>query len=286
MLKDFLELLRPYQWYKNLVIFLGIIFSHNLFSANLFFKTILAFILICLLSSATYIVNDIVDLEKDKKHPIKKRRPLPSGRVKKRDAEILAILLFLFVIYFSFKLDFNFGVGALIFLAINILYSFLLREVFILDVITISINFALRAILGVVLIHAYLSPWLIVSTFLLALVLALGKRKGEIGILKEPLQHRKTLQFYRNFLADVFLIISSSALFTSYCIYSLTTTTTNNILMIATIPIAIFLLFRYIYFYFCESKTLINPEFIFKDKQIIAGTIILVILVLVALYGI
>lgn len=285
-LKDFLELLRPNQWYKNLIIFLGIVFSHNLFVSSMLFKTIFAFILVSLLSGATYIVNDIRDLEKDKRHPKKKNRPLPSGRVKKEEAGILAILLFLACVYFSFKLDFNFGIGTLIFFTVGILYSLFLREIFIADTITISVNFVLRAILGVVVIHVYLSPWLIVCTFLLALFLALGKRRGELDLLnKTSLKHRKVLQLYKNSLTDVFLVISVSGLFISYCIYSITTTTVNNTLMITTIPVVTFLLFRYIYFIFSRSRIATNTERIFKDKQMVIGMVILVILVLVALYG-
>ena len=284
-LSALIEIVRPKQWYKNLVIFLGVVFSHNLFVNNMLIKSIFAFILISMFSGIGYIINDVIDLEKDKQHPTKKNRPLPSGRIEKDEAVMFAIFLFLIATYFSFQLNYLFGIVSLIFFLISLLYSFSLRNLFLIDAITIAVNFTLRAILGVVVIDVYLSPWLVLCTFLLALFLALGKRRSELNFLgKKAIKHRKVLKYYNSSLTDSLLVFSMATLFISYCIYCAIVQT--NTIMMFTIPFVTFLLFKYMYYIFSNHRISMNTELIFKDKQMLIGMVVCGILVLVALYGV
>ena len=175
--------LRPKQWYKNLLIFAGITFSFNLTDFSLYPKVILAFAFFCALSGSVYTINDIVDREKDRKHPLKCKRPIASGQLKVSHAIFLAVSLIAFSLGGSFYLDRFFGLAALAYFILNMLYTLKLKNYILVDVLLISIFFVLRAIAGVVVINVEISPWLVVCAFLLALFLALGKRRHEV-ILK------------------------------------------------------------------------------------------------------
>ncbi len=277
-----LKLLRPEQWYKNLVVFLGLIFSQIL-TSDFVIKTFLAFAVLCIYSGVNYTINDIVDIEKDRKHPEKKQRPLPSGRVTKTQAVVFASALFVAASYASFSLSYLFGLASLLFFFLGLAYTFLLKNMYIVDVITIAVLFSMRAILGILEINVYLSPWLVLCTFLLALFLALGKRKSEMVFLgKKAKSHRKVLEPYDNLSTDYLIVSAISALFISYSIYSIIAKA--NTYMIITIPVAAFLLFRYMSFIFGSSRISRNTEKVFSDKQMLSGTIVWIVLVYLVLY--
>src|SRR3989344_5185715 len=187
-----IQLLRPQQWYKNMVVFIGIIFSANLFNAAMLWKVVAAFFLISLVSGVNYIINDIKDMEKDRLHPTKKSRPLPSGKVSKFAAAIFAAGMLLAASYFSFIVSQQFFYFIVFFFIFGLAYTFFLKNIFLADIIAISVNFVFRAIMGAVVIDVSSSTWLIAMAFLFALVLAATKRKGELFLLgKGAASHRE-----------------------------------------------------------------------------------------------
>ena len=190
-------LLRPEQYYKNLVIFLALYFSGNFLDSEMLGLTILGFVTLCLVSSANYIVNDIVDRKKDKHHKEKAIRPIANGTISSGQGAVIAIIFFgigLGLAY-ALSLKFFFALTALIFSSTT--YSLLLRNELFMDILVIAINFVIRAVSGAFLLSVWVSPWLLIGTFLLALFLATGKRKAErIFLKKETRQHRPLLESY------------------------------------------------------------------------------------------
>lgn len=278
-----IELLRPQQWYKNLVVFIAIIFSSNLFSAEMLWKVIAAFFLLSLASGANYIINDLKDLEKDRLHPTKKYRPLPSGKVPKAIALTFAVFLLLAASYFSYAMAAQFFYLIALFFALGTAYTFILKDVFLVDIITISVNFVLRAIMGAVVIGVSSSTWLIVLTFLFALVLAATKRKGELYLLgPAAVSHRKNLESYNAQILDFISIFSLTSLFISYSIYAIITKVGTY--FAATIPLVIYIIFKYMAFIMKSPKELAHPERFLFERSVLAAGILLAIMAFVIFY--
>lgn len=281
MLKDILVSMRPKQWYKNLVIFIGIIFSINLLNLNLWIDVIAAFTIFCILSGSIYILNDILDLEKDKSHPKKKKRPLASGRLKVSHALTCAIILICIALSGAYLLNLQFFIISVAFFILMLIYSFFLKEIIIVDIMVISIGFVLRAMAGALAIGVYVSPWLIICAFLLALFLALGKRRHELVLLKENASnHRKILGEYSTEMLDQMINITTSALIMSYSLY---TFFSGNIYIMITIPFAFYGLFRYIFLVHAKNMGG-EPEMLFKDKGMVISIVLWVIVVVCVLY--
>ncbi len=281
MLKDILVSMRPKQWYKNLVIFIGIIFSINLLNLNLWIDVIAAFTIFCILSGSIYVLNDILDLEKDKNHPKKKNRPLASGRLKVSHALTSAIILICIALTGAYLLNLQFFMVSVAFFILMLVYSFFLKEIIIVDIMVISIGFVLRAMAGALAIGVYVSPWLIICAFLLALFLALGKRRHELVLLKENASnHRKILGEYSTEMLDQMINITTSALIMSYSLY---TFFSGNIYIMITIPFAFYGLFRYIFLVHARNMGG-EPEMIFKDKGTVISIVLWVIVVVCVLY--
>ena len=281
MLKDILVSMRPKQWYKNLVIFIGIIFSINLLNLNLWIDVIAAFTIFCILSGCIYILNDILDLEKDNNHPKKKNRPLASGRLKVSPALTCAIILICIALTGAYLLNLQFFMVSVAFFILMLVYSFFLKEIIIVDIMVISIGFVLRAMAGALAIGVYVSPWLIICAFLLALFLALGKRRHELVLLKENASnHRKILGEYSTDMLDQMINITTSALIMSYSLY---TFFSGNIYIMITIPFAFYGLFRYIFLVHARNMGG-EPEMIFKDKGMVISIVLWVTVVVCVLY--
>ena len=196
MAPPIISTLRVEQWYKNFVIFVGLVFSLNITNMQMLIQTISAFTVFCLLSSAVYIVNDIKDIESDRLHPKKKHRPIPSRKIPLNQAWGLSLILMFVSLFLGFYLRSLFGLLCTIYLLQNIAYTYWLKSYAIIDVIIISIGFVLRAIAGTVVINVRTSPWLIICSFLLALFLAVIKRKNELTQITRPQEHRESLTTY------------------------------------------------------------------------------------------
>ncbi len=212
--------LRPHQWTKNLVVFAPLALSKHLFEGEAFGRAALAFILFCGLSGAVYLVNDLADLERDRRHPLKRSRPLASGALAPRSAALFAAVLTLVCLGLGTLLDGPFVLCALLYLLLNLAYSLGLKGVVILDVIAISLGFVLRAVGGALAIAVRFSDWLLVCTILLALFLALAKRRHELTSLNDAApDHRPILAEYSPYLLDQMISVVTASCLMAYAFY-------------------------------------------------------------------
>jgi 4-hydroxybenzoate polyprenyltransferase len=282
--KALFKLMRPKQWTKNFFVFAAIIFSGNFLNINILKFNLLTFVLFCLTSSSVYILNDIVDIEKDRCHPEKKNRPLPSGKVSKTSAIFLDIFIIIFVSYISYiYIDVKILAIFLLYFITNIFYSFKLKNVVIIDVMIITFGFVLRVASGSIATNVQISPWLFLCTILLSLFLALNKRKSEIIMLQDnSSSHRKILEEYSIDLIDKMLTIVNPSILMAYSLYTFSSTQSRT--MMYTIPFVLYGIFRYEYL--MDKKNIGGkPEDIFaKDFPFLANIILWIISILLIIY--
>lgn len=283
-MKSLLEMMRPKQWIKNFFVFAAIIFSGNFLEYDLLKNNLMTFILFCMTSSIIYILNDIVDIEKDRCHPDKKNRPLPSGRISKTTAIVLDIILFILVMYFSYNF-LNTGILFiyLIYIVVNICYSFVLKNLVIIDVMTIAFGFVMRVASGSLATGVEVSPWLILCTVLLSLFLGLNKRKSEIITLKDrSSSSRKILEKYSVRNIDKMLTIVNPSILMAYCLYTFASTQSRT--MMFTIPFVLYGVFRYEYLMDKENIGG-KPEDVFeKDIPFLINIILWIAAVIIIIY--
>ncbi|HRZ17419.1 MAG TPA: UbiA family prenyltransferase, partial [Candidatus Hydrogenedentes bacterium] len=215
------RLLRVYQWPKNLLVLLPLVFAQALADARADILAVAAFAAFCLASSATYLVNDLHDLDQDRRHPDKKSRPLASGRVSPAAAALLAAALLAGAFAAGFPAGRPFLLSLAGYVLLSLSYTFLLKHVFLVDVLVVSLGFVIRATAGAVAIRVAFSNWLVVCTFFLALFLVLGKRRREISLLQgEAENHRAVLAHYTvNYIDHLLMFVAAGALIT-YTIYT------------------------------------------------------------------
>jgi 4-hydroxybenzoate polyprenyltransferase len=243
--------LRPHQWTKNLLVFAALGFSKHLFEVEPLVRASLAFLAFCVLSGAVYLVNDIVDLERDRQHPQKRTRPLASGALTVGFVRALAVVLTLFALVAAAALGGGFFLAATGYLLLTLAYTFVLKDVVILDVIAIALGFVLRAVAGALVIGVFFSDWLIVCTILLALFLALSKRRHELVSLNDAAAaHRSILAEYSPYLLDQMIAVVTASCVTAYAFYTLAPETveryrTSNLVL--TLPFVLYGIFRYLY---------------------------------------
>jgi 4-hydroxybenzoate polyprenyltransferase len=237
--------LRPRQWTKNLLLFAGIIFAAKLGDASRWAEAFAAFAAYCAASSASYLVNDVRDASHDRQHPVKRSRPIARGELSPRAAEALAAVLLLV----AFALVIPLGVGSILFLCaffvLQAAYTLSLKHVVLLDVMTIGGLFVVRAAAGAAAVDVRISPWLLLCTALLALFLALAKRRGELVLVgAEATPGRPVLEGYSLALVDQLVTIVAASTLISYCLY--TFTARDSKAMMVTIPFVVFGVFRYL----------------------------------------
>jgi 4-hydroxybenzoate polyprenyltransferase len=244
-----LEAMRPRQWTKNVFVLAGIVFAGQLFDAHAVVRVLLCFGVFCAAASAVYLANDVADRDSDAHHPKKKNRPIASGRLSTGTAMAASVALAAGSLIAAALLNRATLAMTAAYLAATFAYSFALKHVFLLDVMLVALGFVLRAAVGAAVIDAVISPWLLVCSFLLALYLALGKRRGELVLLKEgAANHRAALEEYSLPLVDSWLTALSGATIVSYALYTQSERTvehfgTSNLLY--TVPFVIYALFRY-----------------------------------------
>ncbi|OIN97079.1 MAG: decaprenyl-phosphate phosphoribosyltransferase [Anaerolineae bacterium CG1_02_58_13] len=250
MLTALLKTMRPRQWTKNAFVFFALVFDKQLLQLPAFLNTLAGFALFCLVSSAVYIFNDLADLEADRQHPEKKKRPLPSGQLPQGAAWTAGVLLAAVTLPLGWLLSpFFAGVLAFYFL-INLAYSRWLKHVPILDVMIVAAGFVLRVHAGTTLIHVErFSPWLYAVTTLGALYLGFGKRRAELALLAHGAgSHRKVLEGYTLPLLDQYITIVSAATILAYSLYTFSAPNLPaNHSMMLTIPFMAYIIFRYLY---------------------------------------
>jgi len=286
-MRELIIAMHPRRWLKNLFMFAAVVFGLKLSDPVLIGQSVLAFVCLCLLSSAAYLINDLVDMKRDKYHPAKRNRPLVTGRLERAWALGAAIVLALVSLSVAFFLNHRLALVGLAFLLVEIAYSFLLTNFVILDVLTIAAAFMLRVLAGSVIAGATrFSPWLYVCGSLLALFLALCKRRQELIVLEEraPL-HRKVLADYSSpLLGEMISVVTSSAIIA----YSLFTFwgahVPENKSMMLTIPFVLYGILRYLLL--MQRRDLPgNPEeMLIRDPPLLINNLLWGVAVLAILY--
>lgn len=278
-----LKTMRPKQWTKNLIVFAGLIFSQTAFEEGNFMLSLYAFFIFCLLSGSVYLINDLVDVQKDRAHPEKRRRPIASGELGVSAAVIGAAAAALFSLAGAFVLDLELGLIALIYFLTTLSYTFKLKNIVIIDVIVIAIGFVFRALAGVVIIDVNLSPWLLMCTFLLALYLALNKRRHELVLLDaNAISHRRILDEYTPAMLDQMISVATSSTVMAYSLY--TFTSGHPVSLMATIPFVIYGIFRYQYLVHSRDIGGSPETALLKDLPMVVNILLWVGVCLVILY--
>jgi 4-hydroxybenzoate polyprenyltransferase len=246
-----LATLRPEQWTKNLLIFAGVLFGGRLLDPTAVWAAIGMFAAFCALSSAVYVFNDVLDREADRQHPLKSARPIASGRLSVRVAIAAGVAIGAAGIAGGFALGQTAGLIASAYLGLLMLYSAALKHVVIIDVLVIAAGFVLRAVAGAVAIDVPISQWLLVCTTLLALFLALSKRRHELTLLGEGATgHRRILEEYSPYLLDQMIAVVTASTLIAYSLYATSPDTAERFgttHLGLTIPFVLYGIFRYLY---------------------------------------
>jgi len=280
--------LRPHQWTKNLVLFAALAFSKHLFEAGPLVRAVVAFALFCGLSGAVYLLNDVADRERDRMHPLKRLRPVASGALSPRTAVGLAALIGFGCLALSFTLGVPFAACAVLYLGLNLLYSFSLKEVVILDVLAISMGFVLRAVAGAVAIGVLISDWLLICTILLALFLTLSKRRHELTSLSgTAVSHRPTLQEYSPYLLDQMIAVVTASCVTSYAFYTTAQETRDKFQtdrLAWTLPFVLYGIFRYLYLVHRKEQGGSPTDVLLTDRPLLVAVALWALTVVLILY--
>lgn len=276
-LLSLLQTLRPRQWTKNLVVFAALVFDHQLFEREPLVRTVIGFGLLCLFSSTVYLINDLADMEKDRQHPKKRHRPL-AARTLQPAAAVGAVVVFLLAgLPAAFWLHPAFGVIAVVYLAVNLLYSFRLKHVVLIDVLVVALGYLLRVHAGVVLITvARFSPWLYICVTLGALFLGFGKRRGELLLMQaDPNSSRRVLQEYSLPFLDELINLVATATIVAYSLYTFSAENlpANNTMML-TIPFVLYGIFRYLYLIHIKGEGGAPDELVLVDRPLQAAFIL------------
>ena len=280
--------LRPHQWTKNLVLFAALAFSKHLFEAGPLVRAVVAFALFCGLSGAVYLLNDVADRERDRMHPLKRLRPVASGALSPRTAVGLAALIGFGCLALSFTLGVPFAACTVLYLGLNLLYSFSLKEVVILDVLAISMGFVLRAVAGAVAIGVLISDWLLICTILLALFLTLSKRRHELTSLSgTAVSHRPTLQEYSPYLLDQMIAVVTASCVTSYAFYTTAQETRDKFQtdrLAWTLPFVLYGIFRYLYLVHRKEQGGSPSDVLLTDRPLLAAVALWALAVVLIVY--
>ncbi|HEY70502.1 MAG TPA: decaprenyl-phosphate phosphoribosyltransferase [Anaerolineae bacterium] len=272
-MRALIQTMRPRQWAKNIFVFAALVFDRQLLAIGPFLRTTAGFVLLCLASSAVYLVNDVADMEVDKNHPRKRNRPIASGSLPVPTALVTAGFLFVISLAGGFVLNWKFGLVVLTYILFNLLYSFRLKHVPIVDVLILAAGFLLRVAGGVALIQVErFSPWLYICTSLLALFIGFGKRRAEMTLLAENANsHRRVLDGYNLGLLDQLIVIVSGTTIVAYSLYTFSATNLpDNDMMMLTIPFVLYGIFRYLYLIHVEDAGGAPEELLFSDRPLLA----------------
>ena len=297
---------RPRQWLKNLAVFAVPVFQGLFFDPDILPLSILAFVSFCFLASGTYILNDLADVSKDRQHPIKKNRPIASGKLSPTAAIIVMVLAYVAGLYIAFNMiGTYFGLIGLAYILLQLAYSFYFRNTIILDALFVSSGFILRVFAGGIAVDISVSSWLILTTIGLSLLMAFGKRRSEKTILEQHEQEvgksktRETLKHYPDSLLDSIISTSASFCLMSYALFTFQTSPeTGNQpitsflpsilkapkLMMLTIPVVIYGVARYLYVIY-EKKEGESPErILLSDKPMLLTVMLWTVMIFLIVY--
>jgi len=282
-----LAALRPRQWTKNGLLFVALAFTLNLQEPFLLVRTVAAFACFCALSSAGYLLNDILDVESDRAHPTKRRRPIAGGRMRIGFAVGLGVALAVVGLAGTVAINLLLGLLALAYVLLTAVYSTTLKHIVLLDIFALAGGFVLRAAAGAVAIDVPISPWLYIATLLGALLIALGKRRTELETLGNAgaVSHRRNLESYSiEFIDQLILVISSAALMT-YALYTFSAENLpRNHSMMLTIPVVMYGLFRYLFLVRDGQMGAAPEDLLFRDRPLLAAVAVWALLAVTLLY--
>lgn len=301
LIADIFTSLRPAQWLKNLVVFSAIIFSGDFFSGTKFAPVFYTFLIFCAASSAMYLINDLVDREADSLHFSKKKRPIAAGKISPKVATLTALVLAGLALLFSFQLsDYLFSI-LIVYLAIQLSYSLWFKNIIIIDTLAIAFSFMLRVFAGSFVVLTPLSSWLILTTMMLALLLAVGKRRSELTILsasQAPIK-RRTLLLYPKAFLDGLVFMTATATLITYSLFTfnspeiggkqffityLPKTLSSPKLLMITVPLVVYGVFRYLYLIFEKSEGESPEKVLLSDPPLFTAVAIWLLAVFSSLY--
>ena len=285
---NLLRSIRPDQWTKNLFVFAGLIFGRQLTDPEAVGLAAAAFVIFCALSGVVYLVNDVADREQDRRHPIKVRRPIASGALAPSSAMTVAGTTAVVALSIAWLIGPRFGLVATTYVALLAAYSFYLKHIVILDVLTIAIGFVLRVAAGAVAIAVPMSHWLLVCTILLALFLGLSKRRHELTLLADGATgHRRILQEYSPYLLDQMIGVVTASTLMAYVFYATSDDTAQRFgtsLLGLTIPFPLYGIFRYLYLVHHKEGGGSPAELLLTDRPLLACVALWGVAVVVIIY--
>ncbi len=280
--------LRPRQWVKNLLVFAAVIFSQNLFTP-LIWLALAAFVVFCALSGAVYLINDVADVDQDRLHPVKRLRPIASSALSRRAAVALAAVLLAASLGAAFGLSWRFGLVALTYGVLLVAYSIWLKHLVILDVLTVAVGFVLRAVAGAEAVHVEISGWLVICTILIALFLALGKRRHEYLTLKgQAAEHRPILAEYSEGFLDQMIAVVTASTVTAYALYTMSPETVGKFhtrLLPLTLPFVLYGIFRYLYLLYRRELGGSPSDLLLSDRALLLNTLLWMLALVLIIYG-
>ena len=280
--------LRPGQWTKNLFVFAALVFAQELDNPDAVLRAVVAFGVFCALSGAVYLVNDVLDRDQDRQHPLKKNRPIASGAVSPNLALTVAAVLGAAALTVAFALGRPFFAMAAAYLALISFYSAFLKHIVILDVLTIAGGFTLRATAGAAAINVPISHWLLVCTMLLALFIALSKRRHELTLLTaSATEHRPILGDYTPYLLDQMISVVTASTLIAYTFYTISPETTSKFgtdLLSLTIPFPLYGIFRYLYLVHRREQGGSPAELVINDRPLLICVALWALSVILVIY--
>lgn len=274
MMNNLLKEIRIFHWIKNLLIFAPLIFACSFFDITLIFQAILGFFAFSFIASVVYVLNDVCDIEKDKLHPQKKNRPIASGKISMTMAKVLGTILITIGIFLSFHLPFDFQIILGIYFIFNILYSFWLKHIVSIDIISVALMYLFRIFAGAAIVGVRVSSWMLLTTFFGALFLVVAKRYSE---LKNQTLSRNILEHYQKEMLELFMGISTTLTIVFYCLYVVEKSPN----FIFTIPIVLFGIFRYYYLVFYHGKGEEPEKLLFDPAVFLSGILWILVSILI-----
>ncbi|HOP06603.1 MAG TPA: decaprenyl-phosphate phosphoribosyltransferase [candidate division Zixibacteria bacterium] len=288
MFLELIKLARPRHWIKNGVVLAAVIFAGQATVPGQLELSFLAVAIFCMLSSAVYTLNDIVDRNKDRLHPRKKTRPIASGTVPVSVAAVMLILLVVIGLTAAWFINLGFFLISCAYFVLNVLYSFWLKNVVIADVMAIAIGFVLRAYAGAFAIDVVASKWLLINTLLLALFLGFGKRRHELGLLEgEAKSHRRILDHYSQYLLDQLIGVVTPSVLVVYMLYTFSAEVSSKLgteNLFITIPFVIYGIFRYLYLIHKKDEGGSPTRVLTSDKPMLIDVVLWLVTVFIVLY--
>jgi 4-hydroxybenzoate polyprenyltransferase len=284
-----LKSLRPSQWTKNLIIFAALIFGQRLLDPSAVITSLAAFAVFCVLSGVVYLVNDVADRDADRQHPIKRHRPVASGALPVRVALVTAAILGAFALTAAYLLRFEFGIVATVYVVLLAMYSGPLKHIVIIDVLTIAVGFVLRAAAGALVIGVEIGHWLLIVTLLLALFLALSKRRHELVLLADgATNHRPILQEYSPYLLDQMISVVTASTLVAYAFSTISPEVIEKFgtdKLGLTFPFPLYGIFRYLYLVHQKEGGGSPSDMLLNDRPLLVCVALWAVSLVIIIYG-